>query len=238
MWMTFQRVSRARCPMVSSNAGCRLHALARHHLLAAVILVFLRVERSLHADNALQIRIAQSPLGVLNSVDKFVNAPLVSNSLCLLATIQSVRCQLAHTRHCDTKKSKAVAKPASAFNDADHDADEGNQDTGPSRKQLELSETLIRHITRRGVMPNCGLTGLANCGTAQVQLDQPGEHLLMVQGILPPIRGIDHAVEPLVSLLQPSRSLVVEVGERTLLKVGARNARPLCQHNVRRFMTK
>jgi len=120
------------------------------HLLAAIILVFLCVSRSLHVDNALQIRITQSFLGVLKSVDQFFNALLVTNSLRLLATIQSVRRQLAHTRHCDAEKSKTVAKPTSAFNDADHDADESNQNAGPSRKELESSKTLICHVTNKG----------------------------------------------------------------------------------------
>ena len=120
------------------------------HLLAAIILVFLCVSRSLHVDNALQIRITQFFLGVLKSVDQFFNALLVTNSLRLLATIQSVRRQLAHTRHCDAEKSKTVAKPTSAFNDADHDADESNQNAGPSREELESSKTLICHVTNKG----------------------------------------------------------------------------------------
>jgi hypothetical protein len=51
----------------------------------------------------LEIRITQSFLSVLNTVDKFFDALLASNKLCLLLTIQSSRSQLAGTRHCDTE---------------------------------------------------------------------------------------------------------------------------------------
>lgn len=128
----------------------RLKPELRLHLLAAIILVFLRVSISLHLDSTLQIGITQSFFGVLKSVDQCFNALLVTNSLRLLATIQSVRRQLAHARHCDAEQSKTVAKPTSAFNDADHDTDEGHQNAGPSRKELESSKTLICHVTNKG----------------------------------------------------------------------------------------
>ena len=47
---------------------------------------------------------------------------------------------------------------------------------------------------------------LASC---EIQFDQPRQHLILVERIVPTVGGVYHAVEPVMSLFKPGRALVI-----------------------------
>jgi hypothetical protein len=60
---------------------------------------------------------------------------------------------------------------------------------------------------------------LVHCGSLLVQLEQALEHLVVGQVDRPAVGGGDRDIQLLVDVVEPGRVLVVEIGERAVVRL-------------------